>query len=43
MASVLNKLETDDFHKNGFVIVKDFFNKKETAAFTKCLNSRPSY
>jgi len=30
MASVLNKLETDNFHKNGYVIVKDFFNKKET-------------
>ena len=30
MASVLNKLETDNFHKNGYVIIKDFFNKKET-------------
>ena len=42
MASVLNKLETNDFHKNGFVIVKDFFNKKETELLQNASTQDPA-
>ena len=42
MASVLNKVETNDFHKNGFVIVKDFFNKKETELLQNASTQDPA-
>ena len=30
MASYLNNNQTKDFHENGYVIVKNFFNENET-------------
>ena len=30
MATYLNLDQTRDFHENGYVIVKNFFNKEET-------------
>lgn len=29
MTSFLSESETSDFHKNGYVIIKNFFNEKE--------------
>ena len=42
MASILNELETNDFHKNGFVIVKNFFNKKETQLLQNASTQDPA-
>ena len=42
MASVLSELETNEFHKNGFVIVRNFFNKKETELLQNASTQDPA-
>ena len=33
MATYLNLDQTRDFHENGYVVVKNFFNKEETVSY----------
>ena len=42
MGSFLSKSETSDFHKNGYVIVKNFFNEKETELLQNASRQDPA-
>ena len=42
MPSVLNQLQKFEFEKNGFVIVKNFFDKEETLLLQKASNHDPA-
>ena len=42
MPSVLNQLQKFEFEKNGFVIVKNFFDKEETLLLQKASNQDPA-
>ena len=42
MASYLNKAQTLDFHKNGYVIVQGFFSKKETELLQNASKQDPA-
>ena len=42
MATVLNKIQSDHFHKNGYVIVKKFFNDEETKLLQNASNQDPA-
>ena len=42
MGSFLSKSETSDFHQNGYVIVKNFFNEKETKLLQNASKQDPA-
>jgi ectoine hydroxylase-related dioxygenase (phytanoyl-CoA dioxygenase family) len=42
MTTVLNKIQSDHFHKNGYVIVKNFFNDEETKLLQNASNQDPA-
>ena len=42
MGSFLSKSETSDFHKNGYVVVKNFFNAKETVLLQNASRQDPA-
>ena len=42
MTTVLNKTETKNFHQDGFVIVKNFFNEKETKLLQNASTQDPA-
>jgi ectoine hydroxylase-related dioxygenase (phytanoyl-CoA dioxygenase family) len=42
MTTVLNKIQSDHFHKNGYVIVKKFFSDEETKLLQNASNQDPA-
>ena len=42
MATYLNLDQTRDFHENGYVIVKNFFNKEETVLLQNASKQDPA-
>ena len=43
MATYLNNNQTKDFHENGYVIVKNFFNEDETYLLQNASKKGPCY
>ena len=42
MGSFLSESQTSDFHKNGYVIIKNFFNEKETKLLQNASKQDPA-